>query len=305
MGKEFSAPTAPTPPALATCSFRGRDVDLAGDVGGPADAPCVVLLPGAGQTRRAWRAVARNLVQRYRVVSLDLRGHGESGWARDGDYLIDAFVGDVLAVLSRVTAATVLVGASIGGIAAMLAAASGRAERVAGLVLVDVVPDMDAKGLQRIRDFMSAHADGFASLDDAADAVAAFLPHRPRPENPNGLAASLRSCPDGRLRWHWDPAFHASSAARSADGMFERMARAAGSVTVPTLLISGRNSEVVSLDGASKLLAALPNAEWVDVAGAAHMVAGDSNEAFSAALTAFLDRTLPRAAGGSRAGEPP
>jgi pimeloyl-ACP methyl ester carboxylesterase len=301
VGQDFSAPAAPTAAVLAACRLRGRDLDLAADVGGPVDAPCVVLLPGAGQTRRAWRAVARSLARRYRVISLDLRGHGESGWARDGDYLIDAFVGDVLAVVSQIAVPTVLVGASIGGIAAMLAAASGWARHVAGLVLVDVVPDMEAKGLQRIRDFMSAHADGFASLDDAADAVSAFLPHRPRPASNSGLAGSLRSCPDGRLRWHWDPAFHAGSAARS--GMFECMALAATSVTVPTLLISGGNSEVVSGEGARKLLAALPNAEWVDVAGAAHMVAGDSNDSFSLALAAFLDRTLQTVAGTPQAGE--
>ena len=87
--------------------------------------------------------------------------------------------------------------------------------------------------------------------------------------------------------------------------MFKRMADAAGSVTVPTLLVSGHHSEVVSIDGARKLLAALPNGQWVDVAGATHMVAGDSNEAFGAALAAFLDRTLPSAAGAMSAAEEP
>jgi non-heme chloroperoxidase len=140
---------------------------------------------------------------------------------------------------------------------------------------------------------MSANTSGFSNLEEAADAVAAYLPHRPRPASSKGLQKSLRMSPDGRLRWHWDPAFHSSSGQRSADGMFERMATAAKNIAVPTLLISGKQSEVVSHDGAQKLLELIPHAEWVNVAEASHMVAGDSNEAFFFALEAFLNRIFP------------
>ncbi|MFP6850429.1 MAG: alpha/beta hydrolase [Pseudomonas sp.] len=271
--------------------LAGWGLRLAADVGGPEHAPYAVLVPGAGQTRRAWAATAHRLSQTgYRVLSLDLRGHGGSDWAADGDYGIDAFVADIETVLASLAAPAVLVGASIGGIAALIAAAGSSAARVAGLVLVDVVPHMQPQGLQRIRDFMSAHADGFASLEEAADAVAAFLPDRPRPANSQGLLNSLRQCDDGRLRWHWDPAFHAGSAGRS--GMFERMEAAAAKVVAPTLLISGKRSDVVSREGAQKLLSMIPHARWIDVEDAAHMVAGDSNEVFQAALEDFL-QTLP------------
>lgn len=254
----------------------------------------MVLIPGAGQTRRSWFQVARKLVHlQYRVISLDLRGHGESDWAPDGDYLIDAFVGDLEAVMSRIDVPMVLVGASIGGITALLATSRNRSNKIAGLVLVDVVPDMRPDGLQRIRDFMSANTTGFANVDEAADLVAAYLPNRPRPADSRSLERSLRRCPDGRLRWHWDPAFHASSAARVADGMFTRMAQAAGTLAQPALLISGRQSEVVDEEGARRLLATIPRGQWVNLQGASHMVAGDGNAAFSDALILFLELVLP------------
>jgi len=226
-------------------------------------------------------------------VCVDLRGHGQSDWAADGDYAIDAFVADVHAVIAEFVAPVVLVGASLGGVASLIAAAHEPPGRLAGLVLVDVVPDMEAAGLKRIRDFMSANTDGFANVEEAADAVAAYLPGRPRRANLSGLRASLRDCEDGRLRWHWDPAFHAGSGARAAAGMLDRMARAAAVVNLPTLLISGRQSEVVRGEGARKLLSAMPQATWVDVDGASHMVAGDSNDAFLCALESFLAATLP------------
>jgi non-heme chloroperoxidase len=279
-------------PVLRPSAVAGHGLTLMADAGGPADAPCVVLLPGAGQTRRAWGGAAARLVAAgYQVLSLDLRGHGDSGWASDGDYGIDAFIADLRAVLDTLTVPVVLVGASIGGIAALMTAAGAPHHPVAGLVLVDVVPQMESAGLQRIRAFMSAHGHGFASLQEAADTVAAFLPHRPRPSRHDGLLNSLRTGADGRLYWHWDPAFHAGSAGRQ--GMFERMEAAAARLTTPTLLISGQRSEVVSRAGARQLLAVMPQATWVDIEDASHMVAGDSNDRFNAALAHFIQSVLP------------
>jgi non-heme chloroperoxidase len=170
--------------------------------------------------------------------------------------------------------------------------AAGQPQRIAGLVLVDVVPRMEPEGLGRIRAFMTDHADGFASVQEALDAVAAYLPHRPRPADSRGIERSLRRASDGRWYWHWDPAFHASSPQRSKSGMFERMAASAAQIRIPTLLVSGRSSEVVGREGARDLLRLIPQAHWVDVEGASHMVAGDRNDAFMAAVETFLVETL-------------
>ena len=270
--------------------FAGKGgLALAADVGGDPNGVPVILLPGAGQTRYAWRHVAMRLIaQGCHVISLDLRGHGDSAWAADEDYSIGAFVDDLLAVLATQRDPQILIGASIGGIASLLAVQSQALPAVRGLVLVDVVPTMQREGLDRIRGFMTAGATGFATVDEVADAVALYLPHRPRPKSSASLAKNLRRGPDGRWYWHWDPAFHAGSQQRAEEGMFAQMERAAASISVPTLLISGSLSEVVDTEGATRLLNLIPHCRWVNVQDAAHMVAGDQNDVFNSAIADFV-----------------
>jgi len=273
-----------------------KSLRLAASVYGPADAAPVILLPGAGQTRHAWhRSAIRLAAQGFRAIALDLRGHGDSAWADDGDYSIAAFCGDLEAVLA-VQERAVVVGASLGGVASLLVAAGqadrGADRRIAGLVLVDVVPDMRPEGLARIRGFMTSGMDGFASAEEAAAAVARYLPERPAPKSLDGLLRNLREAPDGRWYWHWDPAFHKQSGARAAGDLAATMERAAPRVVAPTLLVTGARSEVVDEDGVRRLLALMPHAEWFSVADARHMVAGDQNDVFGDALCDFVARCL-------------
>ena len=262
-------------------------VTLGADVGGPEDGPPVMLMHGGGQTRGAWKKAASALAAGgHHVVSLDLRGHGESDWASDGDYSLDAFAADLNAVAATLRRPPALVGASLGGMAALLAI--GGELQASSLVLVDIVPQMNRDGAGKIGEFMRANPAGFASLDEAADAVAAYLPHRPRPADPSGLMRNLRER-DGRLYWHWDPAFMSNMQRQgSSPDMAERMRGAAESVRVPTLLVRGALSEIVDEAGVADFLRLIPHAEAVDVAGAAHMVAGDRNDAFNDAVLTFL-----------------
>lgn len=273
---------------------------LAADTWGDESHPAIVCLPGGGQTRHSWHRTAKSLAaQGYYAISVDLRGHGDSEWAADGDYSVDAFAGDVLTLCEALPSPPILVGASIGGIAAAIAVGeSNRAVPAAkplarALVLVDVVPDMATSGLDRIRAFMSAGEAGFASMAEAAAAVASYLPHRRSGESPERLKNSLRARSDGRLYWHWDPAFHAGSGQRSAQGMFERMAAACARIRIPVLLVSGARSEVVDQTSGEQLLELIPHAQWVRVPEATHMVAGDRNEVFSDALGTFLAHWAP------------
>jgi pimeloyl-ACP methyl ester carboxylesterase len=281
---------------LRRSDFRGAgDIVLAADAFGRVDDPCIILLPGGGQTRFAWRRSAQAFAQKgYYVLSVDLRGHGESGWAADGDYSIDAFADDVLCLAHQAPAGAVLVGASIGGIAALIAAGESPEPCARALVLIDVVPQMPEAGLDRIRAFMSAGADGFASLEEAAARVREYLPHRP-PRSARALQNNLRVGQGGRLHWHWDPAFHAGSKQRAAAGMLQRMEAAARVVGMPVLLVSGERSEVVDERAIAHLLQLLPDAKSVRVAGAGHMVAGDRNDAFGAAVLDFLTELPARA----------
>lgn len=274
--------------SAVSIAFRGAgDVTLAGDVRGPDGAPAVVLLHGGGQTRHAWGGTAEALARRgARVITLDHRGHGDSGWPADGDYDLESFAGDVAAVAAQLGAPPVVVGASLGGLAALLAEGE-RGPLLRGLVLVDVAPRLEQDGVRKILAFMETGLDGFASLDEAADAIAAYLPHRQRPRDLGGLAKNLRHGADGRWRWHWDPRFVRRDRADPAWSI-ERLESAARGIHCPTLIVRGRMSDVLSEDGVRQLRALIPHAEYVDVAGAAHMVAGDDNDAFSSAVAAFL-----------------
>jgi pimeloyl-ACP methyl ester carboxylesterase len=284
---------------MSELTLRGRDgIGLRGDVLGDDGAPPVVLLHGGGQTRHAWGTTATVLAKKgWRAYTVDLRGHGDSDWDPAGDYTFDAFAADVAAIAETLDPPPALVGASLGGIASLGAIAETPPPNsiARALVLVDVAPRIEPTGVARIGAFMIEHIDGFDSLEDVADAIAAYNPHRPRPTDLRGLGKNVRQREDGRWYWHWDPAFitgrfGSSDETRSSMVQPERLANAARTLTIPTLLVRGRMSDLLSEEGAQELLRLVPHAELVDVANAGHMVAGDRNDLFNDAVVSFLQR---------------
>ncbi len=270
-------------------AYDAGGIVLRGDAWGEPSGRTVVLLHGGGQTRHAWGGTARVLAGRgFQAIALDLRGHGESDWPEDGDYRMDAFAEDVRRVTAAFAEPPALVGASLGGLAALVAAGESATPVASALVLVDVVPRLRPEGVGRIVAFMTGHPDGFATLDEAADAVAAYLHHRPRPKDVAGLEKNLRRGADSRYRWHWDPRF--ISGERSIEGTRdpERLDRAAARLRIPTLLVRGRMSDVVAEEDARHFFGLLHDGHYVDVSGAGHMVAGDRNDRFTAAVVDFL-----------------
>ena len=283
--------------ANMTTYLAGRDGNrLAADVAGPEDGPPVVLLHGGGQTRHSWGTTHEVLAaQGWRAYTVDLRGHGESDWAVDGDYTIDAFAGDVAAVASALGRPPALVGASLGGLSA-LAALGADPGLATALVLVDVAPKTEDEGRDRIARFMMEHMEtGFASLEEVADSIARYNPHRPRPRDLSGLRKNLRER-DGRWYWHWDPAFvrgglGSPDETRTSITDTDSLERAARRVTAPVLVVRGLVSDLLSEEGARRMLELVPHGELVTVAGAGHMVAGDRNDLFNEAVVAFLAKT--------------
>ncbi|ONH61447.1 alpha/beta hydrolase [Frankia sp. CcI49] len=299
-------------------SFDGAGVRLAGDRWDPPGGErrgFVLLLHGGGQTRHSWQRTGERLAGLgWAAISVDARGHGDSEWAPDGDYSHRSLVADVGAIARQLDEPPVLVGASMGGMAALVAQSEdpglGRA-----LVLVDITPRIEPAGTDKIFAFMSSAPDGFASLEEASDAISAYNPHRKRPTNLEGLKKNLRHR-DGRWFWHWDPAFMTirdeaergfselatKRAAHPAEAVVpapsaqpELLYDAARAIRVPALLVRGRQSDIVSEEGAAELLQLIPHAEYVDVTGAGHMVAGDDNDVFAGRLGGFLDRLPPLA----------
>jgi pimeloyl-ACP methyl ester carboxylesterase len=273
--------------------FRCPDVTLIGDVTGPADGLPVLFLHGGGQTRGSWGRAANQAAKKgYRAISLDLRGHGESEWAPDRRYDLQRFVEDVTTVIGVLSQPPILVGASLGGSTALLIAAS-KSPPVSGLVLVDIAIRLETQGTSEVRAFMASAPLGFATPDDAADAVAAYLPHRERPADTSGLMRNLRKRENGRYYWHWDPAF-ATPVGERPHADQEALESAARRIDIPTLLVRGERSRVLSPEGAREFLSLVPRAEYVEVDRADHMVAGDANDKFNASVFGFLARHFSR-----------
>lgn len=266
-------------------------VEISADVAGRKGAPTVILGHGGGQTRHSWDKAEHQLAEAgYYAINYDLRGHGDSDWSPDGSYAITDRARDLAAIAAHGSRPVALVGASLGGITALVAATHGL--DIAALVLVDIVPKMSVEGANKVRGFMSANPDGFASLEEAADAISAYYPDRPRPKDLSGLNKNLRLHPDGRYRWHWDPRMMQDMRG-DPHHILEVMDAADWTDRVPTLLVRGMKSDIVTDDGVADLRRRIPQLEIADIRGAGHMVAGDRNDEFNAAVIAFLTRVMP------------
>ena len=241
----------------------------------------------------------------HRAFTLDQRGHGDSAWVKDKGYAFDDYASDAVAVCRSIVAQTgkqpVLVGASLGGISGLMAEHLGGPKLLAGLVLVDITPHMDADGVSRIQGFMAERMrEGFATLEEAAEAIAAYLPNRAPRRSLDGLAKNLRQGEDGRYRWHWDPAFidGPRTINHGAETGQQRLVDAARGLTIPVLLVRGQQSELVTEEAVNAFRAMVPHADFADVSGAGHMVAAatammPSMTRFQASLTSLKDGCEP------------
>jgi pimeloyl-ACP methyl ester carboxylesterase len=281
--------------------FRSHDdLCLVADRWGPKDGPDVLLLHGGGQSRHAWKNTGEVLAAKgFRVTAVDSRGHGDSDWSPTGRYDMQDFGRDIVEIVATMPEPPAVVGASMGGMSTLLAQRFANRQLFASVVLVDVTPRMNLDGVARIMEFMSAHPDGFADLDEAATAIAGYNPHRDKPRSSAGLERVLRQSDNGRWVWRWDPKFvtwRQDQNSASPTGFQDRMDRmalemyeGAEAVEGPILLVRGQQSDLVSEEVAEEFRARLPNAAYVDIRGAGHMVAGDDNDAFTNAVADFLN----------------
>jgi flavin reductase (DIM6/NTAB) family NADH-FMN oxidoreductase RutF/pimeloyl-ACP methyl ester carboxylesterase len=254
---------------MATETYRGfAGIRLRAESYGREEDPGVLLLHGGGQTRLVWEQTAQALAAAgRRAISLDLRGHGESDWPSDGRYDLDAFVGDVRAVLGELGSRPVIVAASLGGwVATAVLGEAGGEHLATGLVLVDAPPRMDLAFAQKMS----------ASLRRIADAEGADRA--------------------------WDPRFLDGMDMAAVE---PRLREAACNVKVPTLVIRGAKSPLSSRDAVEELLGAIPHAEAQEVEDAGHLVAVDQADAFNALLLDFIERRVPRVPPAYRAGSDP
>ena len=280
-----------TPDPMQFWSGAGG-VRIAGDAWGDPQGPLVLLQHGGGQTRHAWKGVGEKLGKAgYHAIAFDARGHGDSDWAPDGQYGQNIMVQDLQQVVAALgNRRPVLVGASMGGGTSLVATGEEHVDATA-LVLVDIAPRLEMEGADKIQAFMTQKPEGFDSLEEVAQAIGSSQPHRTAPKNLAGLAKNLRLGANGKYHWHWDPKFRPDRHV-----LVQRQARleaCARRLALPTLLVRGGLSDVLSERGAEEFRKLCPQCEYVNVTGAGHMVAGDRNDVFGKAVIDFLMRAVP------------
>jgi pimeloyl-ACP methyl ester carboxylesterase len=269
--------------------MQGDGLTLAGDAYGDPAAPPVLFFHGGGQSRNAWIGSAKTVAEAgYYGISFDLRGHGNSDWAADGDYLLDAFSRDVERLISQFNQPVTLVGASRGGQAALVGG-SRHPDRVRLIMLADVAPMIRDDGVDGIRAFFAEGEAGFATLDDAADSLARHL-NQPRMDDSSRLARAMRQDDAGRWHWRWDPATGKREFLHppSED---EALLAAAARVESPVVLVRAEFSHLLTDEGVARFGQLAPQLGVINAKGVGHMFTADRNDAFAAQLLECLEQT--------------
>ena len=262
---------------------------------GHARLPAVVCLHGGGQTAYMFEQLGSALAGRYHVLAWDFADHGDSDPFLDGPgaetpldrYALAADAGPLCAEFGITRA--VFVGGSMGGVVSVTVAAT-QPDLVGGVVLVDVGHRLEMAGVQRIAAFLSEH-ESFADLDEAAAAIAGYLPGRTVTQG--RLTRNLRQRADGR--WVWKHGLGRRIRARGVVDVDQAAAVVAGldddlrHLDRPALVLRGAASDVLSEAGADELVELLPDARYARIAGAGHLAAGDNPESFVNLVARFLD----------------
>ena len=253
---------------------------------GPADAPPVVLLHGITGHARVWDHLAERLAPRHRVLVLDQRGHGDSDPAPDDDYRVGTMADDVAAFVGSLRLDRfALLGHSMGGRIAIKYAAD-HAARLERLVIIDIGPDINLAGLQRVRDMMAKSPERIESEDWAVEYIRRANPLQDLDMLRERVRHGLKRLPDGELTWKYAKGLRdmMREGRRDAVDLWEPLPR----IPCPTLVVRGAESDILSAEVAKKMTERLPDGRVVEIAGAGHTVPADRPEEFVRQIRAFL-----------------
>jgi pimeloyl-ACP methyl ester carboxylesterase len=259
---------------------------------GTAGLPPVVFLHGGGLNAHTWDLVCAALRQERHCLALDQRGHGESEWSPEMDYTTESHVADLEAFVQALGLQRfVLVGMSLGGVNA-LAWAGRHSRRLAGLVLVDVGPEIRVDGARKIAAFTS-EATPLDSVEQFVDRALAFNPRRNRELLRRSLLHNLRRMPDGRWMWKYDQRHRGKVDPEAYARRRELLWSAVETVVCPTLVVRGAQSDVFHDEDAERLAGRFQRGRWVRIEGAGHTVQGDNPADLLVGLREFLTDVAP------------
>lgn len=285
-GVPFRDEVEPTPRR-----FAGGEVELHFLDWGNEDAPPVLLLHGFAQTAHSWDFVSLALADKYRVLAVDARGHGDSDWSSDNDYSTAAHQRDINALVDHLGCDSVcVIGLSMGGKTAYTFAGQ-HSDRVSALGIVDTGPVTEAGGGNRIRAFVGL-PDQRESYEDFVQAVHDYQPLRSVEQIRATLIYNVRQMPNGKWSWKYDWILRSPDYRRSVTPAEEGWALLRD-ITCPTLLVRGALSDVLSPEVAREMTETISGCTFAEVEKAQHIVPGDNPAGFIAALLPWLERAYP------------
>ncbi len=273
-------------PTPQDCRVRVRGMNFHYVEWGEPSHPPLLCLHGITQTAHSWDEVAAALSRNYRVLCFDQRGHGDSDWASDGDYTRQTQAADLDALTDALAVSPfILAGMSMGGINAITFAAR-HPEKIRALIIVDVSPEVQVRGVESIRSFIQA-ADELDSFEAFVERAHQFNPRRSLNNIRSRLSHNLKRLPNGKWTWKYDKVLRSGERGFQASALLN-LWDDVHAIRCPTLLIKGAESDILSAESAAKLQAAIPGSRLVVVPGAGHSVMGDNPTAFVAAAQEFL-----------------
>ena len=252
--------------------------------GSPSASP-VLLLHGLRAYAHWFDEFADAAADRYRLIGLDWRGRGESEWARDGDYSRRAYVSDLEGVVAALGFERFyLVGHSLGGANATTYIAS-HPDRVLGFINVDVGPQTDPAGVERIIQEVMTGPQRFDSWDEATAYLEKLHARASARSRETRRQWMLREASDGGIEWRIDPRIY-QEAGESSEEAWSNWRK----VSCETLIVRGGDSDILTTETCEQMVEAVPSSYWVEVPNAGHMVPEDNPEGFNAVALEFLDR---------------
>ncbi|MFW6174535.1 MAG: alpha/beta fold hydrolase [Chloroflexota bacterium] len=249
--------------------------------------PDLLLLHGTAQDAHSWDFAALSLSDRFHVVALDQRGHGESEWHTGGDYGLSAYLADLEAFVEAAGLRDIVVcGLSMGGRNAYAYSAS-RPDRVRALVVTEAAPRMEDPGRERVTRFVSGPRE-FDSFEELVAHVHAYVPERPVEQLRGSLRHKVRRFSNGKWSWKYDPEIVRARRGPFADTEDDRWRLLAG-VSCPTLFVLGERSDMISRATLDRMLDTVPGSRAEVVPDAGHLAPGDNPAGFDAAIRPFLE----------------
>ena len=289
---DLGIPHAPDVP-YRSCNIVLRQMRFHFLEWGHPGAPPIVLLHGGHQSAHSWDLVSLHLAQRYRVLALDQRGHGDSEWARDVTYSNHEMSLDAEAFIAAMgLQRPVLMGHSMGGRNTMLLTRRNQA-LLRAAVIVDVGPELSEKGRAAIAGFVQGNQE-FDDLEHFVRNVRQYDPYRSREHIERTVKYNMLERADGKYVSKCDSNPRRLNIARGSGPLENITLDDATAFDLPVLLVRGANSNILAPDAAERFAAALPQGRLVTVPDCGHNVHGQNTKGFIGAVGGFLESLAVR-----------